>query len=865
MENKKVVLEKIENTKINNLTYLDLSQLSLTELPDELFELSNLQELNLSKNFLNFIDDNNFSRLESLLILDLSNNLFNYQNGLPFPMGNNLPLKLLNIDNNNFQKLPKELLNLNFLEKLIFEKNPLTIEIPEEILNKNIKTFLKYQSELEASKHVVKLYEGKIIFVGNGDVGKTSLIRKILDPSSKLNIGNEPTTRGISIKQTEINSNDLKIDYIINKKSREYYDEYEEYEEDEYGNLYDQDGNLIDPFEEENEEIIKYKKIQLNIWDFGGQEIYHSTHQFFLTKRSVYILVWESRKDEIYSSFEYWLNIISILGKNSPVLVVQNKCDERINEIPQSQLKKKFDNIQGFHNVSCKTGQGIYELKRHLNGIVKVLPHIGSSVPKAWKDIKRYLERINSNYINFEEFKEICKKYRIFDKRVDIISEYLHDLGIIIHFREDFVLNDIVIINPEWGTNAVYSLIDQPEIIRNHGRFNKKSLESYWAKKEYPKNKHGHLIQLMMKFELCFNVSGDNYILPELLPQEGINLDEKVDMRNPDLIYQYDYNFLPSGIITRLICKVSYMIFEDNFSKNSLIVSYEGTFCTIKQELFEKKITLIFKGENSNELYSIIKNEISIINSNLNLIKDKEYKEKIACNCSECLLSKDPYFYDTITLRKFLDKNKEYIQCQNSTENIKIKILLKGYKPQEFTISLLNLLLKCLTTLQAQKLHIGKNENARNSILSELLNKEKGIFVKDQTLQGSSPTGKSPGEIDLKVTLKNGEPLSIIEALNLKKYDGKYIDSHLDKIFLYDSNGLDENFILVYLEVKDFQEFIQKYSNHINQHSFQYPLISDFQDISKASNSNSETFVGLSSHNRNGSTAKLYHIVINFS
>jgi hypothetical protein len=25
---------------------------------------------------------------------------------------------------------------------------------------------------------------------------------------------------------------------------------------------------------------------RVNIWDFGGQQIYHATHQFFLTKRS---------------------------------------------------------------------------------------------------------------------------------------------------------------------------------------------------------------------------------------------------------------------------------------------------------------------------------------------------------------------------------------------------------------------------------------------------------------------------------------------------------------------------------------------------------------------------------------------------
>ena len=27
------------------------------------------------------------------------------------------------------------------------------------------------------------------------------------------------------------------------------------------------------------------------VWDFGGQQIYHATHQFFLTKSSLYVLV----------------------------------------------------------------------------------------------------------------------------------------------------------------------------------------------------------------------------------------------------------------------------------------------------------------------------------------------------------------------------------------------------------------------------------------------------------------------------------------------------------------------------------------------------------------------------------------------
>jgi len=51
---------------------------------------------------------------------------------------------------------------------------------------------------------------------------------------------------------------------------------------------------------------------RVNIWDFGGQAIYHLTHQFFLTKRSVYALVADSRKED--TDFNYWMHVQELLA-----------------------------------------------------------------------------------------------------------------------------------------------------------------------------------------------------------------------------------------------------------------------------------------------------------------------------------------------------------------------------------------------------------------------------------------------------------------------------------------------------------------------------------------------------------------------
>ena len=63
-------------------------------------------------------------------------------------------------------------------------------------------------------------------------------------------------------------------------------------------------------------ERLLQRDFRVNIWDFGGQEIYHATHQFFLTKRSVYVLVSDERKED--TDFQYWLEIVEPAQRRQP-------------------------------------------------------------------------------------------------------------------------------------------------------------------------------------------------------------------------------------------------------------------------------------------------------------------------------------------------------------------------------------------------------------------------------------------------------------------------------------------------------------------------------------------------------------------
>jgi len=162
--------------------------------------------------------------------------------------------------------------------------------------------------------------------------------------------------------------------------------------------------------------------------------------------------------------------------------------------------------------------------------------------------------------------------------------------------------------------------------------------------------------------------------------------------------------------------------------------------------------------------------------------------------------------------------------------------------------------------LQGNKKFQSASENERNTFISSIL-EASGYYVKDQTLWGKSNGGKSPGEIDIFIRQRNGEPLSIIEALNLSSLSKTYIDLHLKKIFGYDPNGLKHNFILVYSTASKFLELWNKYTKYLP--SVEYPC--EFIEFLEKDSGFSEIKIGSSLHLRSSQEVYLHHIFVNLA
>ncbi|MBC5833654.1 GTP-binding protein [Flavobacterium sp. F372] len=806
---------QITSISAERITYPKCESLSikgnkLQKFPTAVSDSHTLEKLDLSENKISLIEDDAFDQLENLIELDLSFNELTY---LPTSIGKLKKLKRLNLSGNKISSLPKEFENLTSLEFLDFDSNPIG-RVPVEISSQGVSGIINYYLSLGDN---VQLFEAKLLIVGQGNVGKTYLMNRLIHNT----IPDTHSTEGIEIKTWKI-------------------------------------------------ETPTSPDFRVNIWDFGGQEIYHSTHQFFLTNRSLYLLVWEARTDQHLISFDYWLNVIRLLSNNSPIIIVLNKIDERIINIDEKSLKTKFKNIVSFHQVSASTGQNIDLLTAKIGTEINSLPLIGDKLPKVWLEIRTILESLKSNYISADEYLNICNQHGLSNKRALFLSQYFHDLGVFLHFQEDNLLRNILFLKPEWATNAVYKILDSKDVISRNGEFDPNMLDSILD--DFERDKRPYIVTLMKKFELCFEVEQNVYLIPELLKPEKLEFDW--DYKD-NLRFEYHYDFMPAGIMARFIVRTRNLIYDKTFWKNGVIIQRENTRALITTDQYSRKLFIWINGNNASFLLEIIRKELNDIHQSLNY---SDVPEKIPCNCSECINSMSPHLFNYTFVKRVGTENIfKTIPCEISATGVNVHKLLGLYKidsqepdnnPMYSLDKILNDLIEVGSRILERKFQ-KKIEDLVNDDIVDLL-RTKGHNISDQTRSGLSGSGKGAGELDIMIRMNNGIPITIIECFRLESCGSKnsVVAEHLTKLLSkYDTHELKRKFIVVFGEAERFDNLWTNYIQYIkdlnsnNDYGEKYPLsgFSVRDDLHSFANMK----VGISRHDNNGESVEVVHVMLN--
>ena len=528
----------------------------------------------------------------------------------------------------------------------VISKDNVTPEHLQEIIEKAIVQKENYLRQIE-EQGTTPLYSAKMLIVGEPGAGKTTLLRKLLDPAYPVPNQCEESTLGV-----EVHSG---WEFPLAKQP----------------------------------DIT----FSANLWDFGGQQIQYLIHHFFLSTRSLYVLVADDREQR--TDFDYWFRIIELLGGKSPLLVVLNEKNHKsISNFDRQKYRDRYgDFFLETRDVDFAHEDGrIAALRQKIQEMLAALPHVGAPLPKQWPLIKAALEaQRERNHIPVSEYFAICRDHRI-TREADqlLLSGYLHDLGIILHFQRDPSLASTIIVNPVWATKGVYQLLSDTTVERNGGRFSRAWLDEHWATQGYDFEERGKLLALMLKdnFELCYTLAdarGEAYLAPQLLPaiQPPFAWDERDNLR-----FRFQYPFLPTGILSRLIVRLSDFIYNDGqrelIWKQGAVFSRDGARARVIEDVTRREglkvIDMAVSGgaaRQRKEFLTQIRGELGIIHqrSFASMICD----EMIPCNCADCRDSSEPTYFEHEELKQYEREGERYIKCRkNRLKNVDVRGLLDG-------------------------------------------------------------------------------------------------------------------------------------------------------------------------------------------
>jgi hypothetical protein len=145
----------------------------------------------------------------------------------------------------------------------------------------------------------------------------------------------------------------------------------------------------------------------------------------------------------------------------------------------------------------------------------------------------------------------------------------------------------------------------------------------------------------------------------------------------------FQYDFMPPGILSRLIVRLNEIIDVQNGSQivweRGVLFKRDSSSAEIIESQHKKQLTIKVSGESfvkNKELLTIVRNEIRKIHKDW--FDDRlSFQEMVPCICNECQKS-EPIFYTLGELEKRLQNNKETIECRKSYQDVAIIALLEG-------------------------------------------------------------------------------------------------------------------------------------------------------------------------------------------
>lgn len=472
------------------------------------------------------------------------------------------------------------------------EKEGFFYEVPPQVRRQSAKIRNAYLLSLN-TEETSPLNLVRVIFIGDGAVGKTSLIRCLFGET--VVEGDATTTPGIDVKKWKLPNSE----------------------------------------------------IEARLWDFGGQVMSHAMHQFFLKERCLYVVVVDAgtereKREHINPNqrAEYWLEQVVALGSSAPVILVGNKADEQEVNFNEYALREKYkDLIVSFHCVSCTStedkhtgrfGEFYCEFERQLLGLDTAKVLITAKQKKLLKKLRS--RSIKQAFITHKKFNKLCDKYEVgkVGLKKDDFLELLDNLGEITNFTDK-----ALVLNPRWLTYGVHRLLYSEKIRQQSGLLSRSDVVEILTSRtvrdelgsvlEYETEKCDFIISAMESSQLCYQLKHTSspdkelWVFPDKLPESQPDLSNYFSSTDEAILLEFRFegqvqrSLMPNLIVSRheeiqeadnrvqLVWQSGVILSSSEYQASArLEVSYTNN-----------RLSVRVKGEQARDYLSVIRDKIN--------------------------------------------------------------------------------------------------------------------------------------------------------------------------------------------------------------------------------------------------------------
>ena len=629
------------------------------------------------------------------------------------------------------------------------------------------------------------------------------------------------------------------------------------------------------------------RQVKVHFWDFGGQEILHSMHRMFLTKRTLYVVLLNARDDTQDNRARYWLHNIKSFAPDAPVLLVLNKIDQNPNaSINESGLRSLYPGLTEVVRMSAlKFSQRKFNttftaaLKRQIAAF-KILE---SPFTPAWRRLKDKLHGMTKHYIRSPEYMDYCADCGV-EESIETrkaLLEWFKDLGVSFCYSESPKLEDYVVLQPQWITNAIYILLynrikgTKNGIVSHYDVFSMLKRPDTLADTIhrvlpdifYTQDEVQYVLNVVRQFRLSYPVEGEKEFFPMLCNRNETAIVKEFARRSDVLEFRMVYEYLPNNVLHRLMVDMHRDLQTDNvwltgahfiqrYSDLSAVVKSDGNILTIyvrRGAEYPAKVYL-----------DSIRDHLERISQEMGL----EINERQIAYYERNLF--DTFDYDGLIGSRNNGIASVFSKRMNKAIPINNILQQSGHQVGEDREKLIQDLLNTCRRMQTNKLYWRTSEDNRNTYIRDAL-ELMNYTAKDQTLVGTGAGGKRPGELDIEIRKIPNAPWTIFEGINLRGSSPSEVENwndHLKKL-LDNYNPIGLSFLIMTSYVPCHKNKFVSISNNFIIHMKTYSPspydIREATEVNTASDHTDETnFLRMAKcvYDCGGAITTVYHIFV---